>query len=382
MHISRRDFLRSTGAGAGAVVAASFLPWPFRRLSAVEQAVLTDYAAGRWVPSCCNMCGGQCGVLAYVEGRVVRKIEPNGANPNNVANVSGSFEAAVAAGDIGRLCCKGNAAVRSLYDPDRLRTPLRRVGPRGSGNFVAISWEEAIAETASRLGAVAAAHGARSIVWFSEDHSFTHIQQDLTDALGTPNYSNHSNLCDTARKAHFLSTMGHDRPLADMEGTDLLFVWGWNFLSALKWIHLAAIFTRARQNNPNFRFVYVDPVFNTTASKADLWVAPRLGTDGAMALALCKLLIDAGTYDTGFVSAYTLGFGELRSTSTATARTTRSRRLRLGPRASQALPHRPSSSSGATSAPPSRRGGRSVSTCGAGRGTTPTPLRADVPSTA
>ena len=312
MRISRRNILKVGGVGAGAAVAATILPWPFRKLSSAEAAEITDYASGTWVPSCCNMCGGQCGILGYVENGTLRKVEPYAANPNNVANVSTAFDAAIAAGDSGRLCCKGNSAIKSLYDPDRLKTPLRRVGPRGSGQFVAITWQEAIEEAASRLYQVKAQHGARSIVWFGEDHSFTHLQQDLCDAIGTPNYHNHSNLCDTSRKAHYLLSMGADRPLCDMEQTDFLLVWGWNFLSAIKWIHLAAIFTRARQSNPNFHFTYVDPVFNTTASKADRWLAPRPGTDGAMALALCKLLIDANTYDSSFATAYTVGFGEFK----------------------------------------------------------------------
>lgn len=317
MTTTRRDFLKYGGLGLGALAASGLLPWPFRRLTVAEAAELANYGEGTWIASCCNMCGGQDGVLAFVEGGVVRKIEPNGANPNNVANISASFEAARAAGDNGRLCCKGNSAVRSLYDPDRLRTPLKRVGPRGSGQYVAISWDEAVAEVARRLSEIKTNYGARSILWFCEDHSFNHAQQDLMDALGAPNFSNHSNLCDTGRKAHYKSTIGHDRPLPDMEGTDFLLVFGWNFLSAIKWIHLAAIFTRARQRNPHFKFVYVDPVFNTTASKADQWIAPRPGSDGALALALAKELLDydAGTgtkYDKAFVDTWTTGLTSFR----------------------------------------------------------------------
>ncbi len=310
MKLSRRKFLFGSGAALGTGALASLFPWPFRKLSSAEAAQYTDYASGAWIPSCCNMCGGQCGTLVYLENGRVRKIEPNAANPNNVANVSTKFSEAQQAGDLGRLCCKGNAASRSVYDPDRLTMPLKRIGPRGSGQYKAISWQEAIAEAAAGLWKVQQQYGARSIVWFAEDHSFNAPQLDIMDALGSPNFSNHANLCDTARKAHYVSTIGHDRPLADMEQTDYLLVFGWNFLSAIKWIHLAAIFTRVRANNPNFTFTYVDPVFNTTASKADRWMAPRPGTDGALALALCKILIDQNTYNTSFVQNYTLGFDE------------------------------------------------------------------------
>lgn len=326
MTIGRRDFLRIGGAAAGAAAATTF-PWPFRPLKRAEAAPLPNYKNGTWIPSCCSTCSGQCGVLCFVQEGTLRKIEPTGANPTNVANVNAAsqtvagisfppvlfYDQAVAAGDQGRLCCKGNASVRTLYDADRLRTPLRRVGPRGSGQFVAISWEEALRRTAEGLATVQAQHGARAIVWFSEEPSFNAIQQDLCDALGTPNFSTHASTCDTARRAHLRSSIGIDRPAPDIEGTDFLLVIGWNLLSAIRWIHIPAIFARARARNPNFRFAYVDPVFNVTASKADVWLAPRPGTDGALALALCKIAVDRGAVDSEFVSSFTLGFDEFRS---------------------------------------------------------------------
>lgn len=308
--ISRRDVMRWTGATAGLGLLGNLLPSPFRALGVAEAAEIADYSRGAWVPSGCNMCGGQCGIRVFVQDGKVRKIEPHPTNPNNIANVSTNYDAAVAAGEHSRLCCKGNSGIQSLYDPDRLRTPLRRIGPRGSGQFEPISWEDAIAETAARLHSIRARYGARSLVWFGEDHSFTHPQQDFCDAFGTPNYSNHSNLCDTSRKSHFLASIGHDRPLPDMENADLLLVFGWNFLSAIKWIHLAAIFTRARNRATPVEFIYVDPVFNTTASKADQWVPLKPGTDGALALALCKILVDGNTYDAAWNAQYTLGLNE------------------------------------------------------------------------
>ncbi len=318
--LNRRQFVKWTGIGAGGVALTTLLPFSLRRISRAEAATFTGYVSGSWTRSCCNMCGGQCGVDVYVEGGRVRKIEPPGGqaatvlNPNNVANVSTSYVADVTAGgEIGRLCCKGNSALASIYDPDRLTSPMMRVGPRGGDDFVPISWDEAIAVTAARLQAVRSTYGARSLVWFGEDHSFTHPQQDFCDAFGTPNYCNHSNLCDTSRKSGWRAVIGDERPLADMENTDLLLVFGWNFLSAIKWVHLTSIFTRARMRNPNFEFIYLDPVFNTTASKATKWIAPRPGTDGAIALAVARLLIaDGRALDTAFIDGYTLGYDEYR----------------------------------------------------------------------
>lgn len=300
LRISRRNLLKWSAATAGGVALSTVLPSAlFPHLARRGRGVHRLPRRHVGSPSCCNMCGGQCGIEVYVEDGLVRKIEPQGgrtgvvSNPNNIANTSQGYVAAAAAGDLGRICSKGNAGIKSLYDPERVQTPMRRVGPRGSSLFEPISWEPAIETIARNLIGVRARWGARSVVWFGEDHSFTHIQSDFCKALGTPNYSNHSNLCDTSRKSTWLSTVGNDRPLCDMENADTLLVFGWNFLSAIKWIHLAAIFTRARMNNPNFHFIYVDPIHNTTASKADRWVAPRPAKNGALALALCKRLIDA-----------------------------------------------------------------------------------------
>jgi thiosulfate reductase/polysulfide reductase chain A len=315
--LSRRSFLKwSAAVGAGAAVMGT-LPGLFRTLTSAEAAEITDYAQGSWVKSGCNMCGGQCGIDCFVDAKgVLRKIEPT-RDPNNVAGVSSFHDAQLKlTGDqyeFGTLCCKGNAGRRSLYDPDRLQSPMKRVGARGSASsFVPITWDQAILAVASKLANIRKTYGARAIFWFGEDHSFTHIQQDVCDGLGTPNYHNHAMLCDVSRKSAFRSVIGDERPLADLEGADFLLVFGWNFLSAIKWTWLAKAFSRGRRK-ADHKFVYVDPVFNTTASKADKWLQVKPGTDGALALALAHRIIAKGDYDTAFVQAATIGFDAFKA---------------------------------------------------------------------
>ncbi len=318
--LSRRSFLKwSAAVGAGAAVMGT-LPGLFRTLSSAEAAEITDYAQGKWIRSGCNMCGGQCGIDCFVDAKgVLRKIEPT-RDPNNVASVSKFQDAQLKlTGDkyeFGTLCCKGNSGRRSLYDPDRLQSPMKRVGPRGSASsFVPITWDEAILTCAAKLSNIRKTYGARSVMWFGEDHSFTHIQQDICQGFGTPNYMNHAMLCDTSRKSAFRSVIGDDRPLADLEDSDFLLVFGWNFLSAIKWTWLAKAFARAR-TRADHTFAYVDPVFNTTASKADQWLAVKSGTDGALALALAHRIVNAagtGNYDAAFVQAATIGFDAFKA---------------------------------------------------------------------
>jgi len=312
---SRRSFMKWASALAGAAV-ASGLMWDdklglFREASAQEKG-LKD---GEWIYSNCNMCGGQSGIkVKVINGRAV-KIEGI-ANPNNIANISTNYEKALKEVSavyndkdaVGRLCPKGNSGLRTLYDPDRLKTPMVRVGERGSGKWKAISWDEAVSSVADNLQKIKDKHGAESLAWFSEDHCFTHIQGDFCKMYGTPNYHNHANLCDVARKASFKLVMGDERPLADFEDTSYALVFGWNPLGAMKWTLLPGIWNRGRAKGA--KMVVVDPIFSQTAAKADQWVPLRPGTDGAMALAIGHVLIKKNLINKAFIDEWCVGFDE------------------------------------------------------------------------
>lgn len=311
--ISRRSFLAGAALGTGGVLAGAASLTD--RLT-FEQFVAQvdkryDIQAGTWIPSCCNMCGGQTGILCQVvDGRVVR-IKPNSHNPNGFSNISDDFFANCAK-EGAVMCPKGNAGIMTLYDPDRLAKPVRRTNPeKGIGvdpKWKEISWEEAFTEITNRLRQLRESGEAHKLIWYSEDHSFTHIQADFCLLYGTPNYSNHSNLCDTSRKASFIATMGDGRPLMDSIQSRYILLFGWNPLGATKWSHLPRIITRAMERGA--KLVVVDPFFSETAKKAHEWIPIRPATDGAMALAMCHVIIRDGLYDKDFVQNWTYGFDE------------------------------------------------------------------------
>jgi thiosulfate reductase/polysulfide reductase chain A len=315
--LGRRRFLKALGtaaAGAGAAGCASF--GSRERPLAVDAAGTADWGreAGEWIPSCCNMCGGQSGILVHVVNGVVEKIEPNHWNPTNYSNIASDFfdgyTEAVGCREGGAICPKGNAGILQLYDQDRVRTPLKRRNadktPGADPRWEVISWEQALSEIADRLAALRANDEAHKLLWFSEDHSFTHIQDDFCRLFGSPNYSNHSNLCDVARKASFRAVMGHERPLADFLQSRYILLFGWNPTSAIKWVYLPRILTRAIERGA--RLVVVDPYLSDTAAKAQQWVPIRPGTDGALALALGHVIVRDGLYDRAFVTEWTVGF--------------------------------------------------------------------------
>jgi len=296
---------------AGAATAATALagiPVVGQKLKTISAAQAEELARGgpNWIYTCCNMCGGQTGIKVLVENGIVKKIEPNENNPIGVANISTDFVREKARG--ARMCPKGNSAVKSLYDPDRLRTPVRRVGARGEGKWEPITWDEAVSEVAGKLAGIKKKYGPQAVVWFSEDHSFTHVQKDFCAAYGTPNYHNHSNLCDVARKAGYKTVMGVERPVPDFKNAKYTLLFGWNPLGAMKWAHLPAMMNRGRENG--MKLVVVDPVFSQTAAKANEWIPIRPGTDGPMALAMGNVIVSEKLYDEAFVKEWVVGFDE------------------------------------------------------------------------
>ena len=283
----------------------------FRTLPLLTSAEQTTPLGDEWIPTSCNMCGGTTGVLAHVvDGRVL-KIEPNSANPIGVANISSDFASLKATG--ARMCPKGNASIMSLYDPDRVKRPLKRTGARGAGQWQEISYEQAVDEIAAKLIEIKETGGPEKLVWFSEDASFTAIQENFCYAYGSPNFLYHSNLCDVARKVAFKTTLGHDRPLPDLRNTKYMLIFGWNPLGAMKWAHLPRIMVDGLANGA--KMVLVDPRCSETADKAldfqGQWLPIRPGTDGALALALANVIVGEGLYDAGFVANWTVGFDKL-----------------------------------------------------------------------
>jgi thiosulfate reductase/polysulfide reductase chain A len=301
--ISRRDILRYA-AIAGGVGASGVTSFSFLARSAEAAAI------DQWIATCCNMCGGTTGISARVyNGRII-KIEPNSFNPVGVCNISTDFAMLQASG--ARICPKGNAGIMTQYDPDRVKRPLKRIGARGAGQWQEIDYEQAVNEIAGKLAQIKSESGPEKVVWFTEDNTAVPIQQSFCNVFGTPNFLQHSSLCDVARKFGFEKTLGFQRPLADFRNTKYMLIFGWNPLSATKWAHLPRILLDGLANGA--KLVLVDPRCSETAEKAlqygGRWLAIKPGTDGALALALANVIIGEGLYDVDFVRDWTVGFNE------------------------------------------------------------------------
>jgi thiosulfate reductase / polysulfide reductase chain A len=248
------------------------------------------------VKSFCYTCPWQCPTEVFVrEGRIVYQ-KGNPESPNN----------------IGSRCAKGMASWYISRDPDRLKHPLLRTNAKGKeADFKRVSWDDAFAFVADKLKYIADKWGPEAVAFTCHhDPNTVFYRHLLGDLYGTPNNYTHTSGCEQDRRSACLTLFGHVFPMHDFANSRYVMLWGMNVLGANQglWESRALMDAKAR----GCRLVVVDPAFTETAQKADEWVPIRPGTDGAMALAMCRVIIDERLYDEPFVNSYCEGFAGFR----------------------------------------------------------------------
>ncbi len=295
MKLPRRNFLKLCAAGGAATTLGAGTAKLF--FDADHEENEPQYTE-QWTPTICLMCPGGCGVLVRtINGRAV-KIEGNPLHPVNT----------------GKVCPKANASLQVLYDPDRLRGPLRQAGQRGSGEWKPISWDKAIQLAAERLAAIREESGPASIAFMSGRvrGQMAGLIDRFMLAYGSPNHIRHDSLSvDGERIANELVYGHRDQLGYDWDNCSFVLSFGRAFLEASRpTIRQIRAFGAMRRDRPNRRakFVQVDARFSITAAKADEWISIRPGTDGALALGIANVILAEELYDLDFVQKHTFGF--------------------------------------------------------------------------
>ncbi|MFJ7769621.1 molybdopterin-dependent oxidoreductase [Streptomyces sp. NPDC097107] len=248
------------------------------------------------VRTVCRMCHGGCGALVELTDGVPTAIAGDPGNPTSE----------------GYFCVKGKASLDLVTSPDRLRTPLIRTGPRGSGSFRAAGWDEALDLVARRLREGADAHGPESVVLAQgTDRNYQEWVFRLANALGTPNVVGPAHVCFYPRVMASILTYG-GFTFCDYAGDpEVAVLWGSNKLNTHSDGVIGVGLMRALERGT--RLVVIDPRRTRTARRAELHLQPRPGTDAALALGLLNVVLGQGWYDAGFVERHTSGFEELRA---------------------------------------------------------------------
>lgn len=212
----------------------------------------------------------------------------------------------------GGLCVKVDNYVDRVYSPQRVLHPLRRSGPKGSGQFEQITWDEAIAEIADKFRTIIAEDGAEAIMPCSYLGT-QGILQGLN--VGDPFFNKlgatvaERTYCDSGACTAYIMTMG-DTAGVDPESfvhSKFILLWAANIMSTN--LHLWPYIAEARKRGA--KVVVVDPIRTRTANAADWHIPIRPGTDGALAMAMMHVIINEGLTDEDYVAQHTVGIEEL-----------------------------------------------------------------------
>ncbi|MBP7516984.1 MAG: molybdopterin-dependent oxidoreductase [Desulfobulbus sp.] len=294
-NLTRRNFLKAASLAAASVPLSKVAA---RAQSGVVKAPLV--APGSFkntqtaVGGVCEMCFWRCQLVGKVrDGRLV-KLE---GNPKSIDNgVS--------------LCARGNAGVAYLYDPDRLKYPLKNVGKRGAPKWQRISWEEALDTCGSKLKAVVDTYGAKGIAMFPHGSTATYPMSFLENTVGTHNVSEASFFqCRGVRDTAYMATI--DTPPnedVDMANAKVMFFIGCHLGENIHVSHLKR-YLKGLENGA--KLIVVDPRYSAAAAKSHIWVPIRPGTDTAFLLAIMNYLIQNEKYAADFVEEHGEGFEEM-----------------------------------------------------------------------
>ena len=297
IEVSRRKFLQ--GSVVLSIIGGS-------SISAVE--LLADGKSSKDdnsiknIPTLCEMCVNKCAAIAKVENGIVKKLDPNPYFPKSK----------------NMLCPRGVAGIHALYDPDRLKYPMIRVGKRGEGKFKRVTWDEAYEAI---LNGTNDFKGLSQILDEEEDnrsaigycagegmaeHTFKSF---ISNKLGSTNFVNHASICLQTTVSGYALTIGAYGQ-ADLENANYIIMAGANRAEAIVTPDTMDLFKRTRGRGA--KLICIDPRFSNTAALADEWLGIKVGTDLAFVLALTYVAIKEGLYNKKFVEENVNGFEEYK----------------------------------------------------------------------
>lgn len=246
--------------------------------------------------ACPHDCPDTCATLVHVEdGRAVR--------------MQGDPEHPITQGF---LCVKVNRYLERSYHPERVTTPMRRVGAKGDGRFEAASWDEALDDISTRLRRIVAEHGAEAVLPYSYSGTLGLVQGASMDRrffhrLGASLLDR--TICSAAGTAAWQHTYGErvGPTPEEAQHARLILLWGTNTLTSNP--HLWPSIVKARERGA--RVVVIDPVRTRTAEQADLHLPIRPGADAALALGMLHVILRERLEDRDYLERHTSGWERL-----------------------------------------------------------------------
>ena len=305
VEVSRRRFLQGSVAmsivGGASVGVTNLLASHSEEKGELSVTTKTGTKEATEVATLCEMCVNKCAALARVEDGVVTKLNPNPLFPKSK----------------NMLCPRGNAGIQALYDPDRLKSPMIRVGEKGEGKFKKVSWAEAYdailngTDKFPGMGKILEEEqdNRSSFLFCAGEGMAEHTFKTFYSAFGSSNWLNHASLCLQTVVSGYGVTLG-GYPESDLENAEYIIMAGANRAEAIVTPDTMDIFKRTKGRGA--KLICIDPRFTNTAAKADKWLAINPGTDLAFVLALTFVVIQEELYNKEYVAKHVNGFDKYK----------------------------------------------------------------------
>lgn len=300
-YITRRNFLKLAGLTAGGATAGHFL---FSDLMAVPQKVLEKVARGTgketWVNTVCGQCPGGCGISVRRIDGIPIYIKGNPIFPVNR----------------GGVCPMAHTSMEVLFNPDRVKNPLKRLGTKGRGDWENVSWELAQNSLSEKLQPLISKGEGYKIAMINGDNSplMRALSQYWMKRIGSPNYFEDENLLENSTAVQ-LSQGIKDIPVYDLTNSKYILNFGSNFLEeGLSPVYYQQLYSHLRtpRREKKAILVQIDSQINLTGSSADRWIPIHPGTHGALSLGIAYILIVNELYDKDFIQKNTFGFSPFK----------------------------------------------------------------------
>lgn len=290
--ITRRIFLQSTGLSALALGLSTGASAAFSD----KLPISDDSAFSYTVPTVCSMCRARCHVLATVRNGRLIKMEGNPASTFNGR----------------KICARGQAAVKLLYDPDRLKFPLKRVGEKGEGKWKRISWQEALGTIAAEFKKSLVVDGPDSLALFAGGASSYYIKQLYQKNNINQIYDASNRHCQDIADLAYNATFGFDaktRLAVDYSHSRCIVFIGSHVGENIQVPALQQILSALERGA---EIIVADPRYSSIAAKSGFYLPVKPGTDTALLLGWLHHIVFANLYDQQWVSQNTSGFDEFK----------------------------------------------------------------------
>jgi anaerobic selenocysteine-containing dehydrogenase len=243
----------------------------------------------RCIPTICFNCESACGLLAYVDKATgeIQKFEGNPVHP----------------GSRGRTCAKGPATINQVNDTERLLTPMKRVGPRGSGHFEPVSWEAALEDIGGRIRKALDEERHDEIMYHVGRPGEDHFIPRMLSAWGVDGHNSHTNVCSGAARTGFAFWCGSDRPSPDYSETNFILLISSHLETGHYFNPHAQRIVDAMDRGA--RMAVVDCRLSNTASRGNHWISPWPGSEAALLLGVAHELLRDRRIDLDYVKTWT-----------------------------------------------------------------------------